>query len=191
MCTHVIASGPTSGPQLYVLIVVLVVSSVDCDLTNNYMFMHECLCECMNDCYRALPCMCVETWLQDLICVAPLITGVVGCCSWFWSLLLCLWFFPYLFQIVAKSGSSDMIMWDETISSKCSKCFRCSSMMELISCCLAITLIMCYFCYNCLLWWFYWGILCATCATSWISHLVVILSKIFQRGRYWFLWLLY
>lgn len=40
-------SGPTSDPQLCVLILVLVVSDTDYDLTTNWMFMHECHLYCM------------------------------------------------------------------------------------------------------------------------------------------------
>lgn len=60
MCAHAKAFGLTSGPQLCVLIFVLVVSVVDYDVTTNYVFMYDWECDCTTDCYGTLMCVAIH-----------------------------------------------------------------------------------------------------------------------------------
>lgn len=99
--------------------------------------------------------------------------GLVGCCSCqdfvmdLEACCFCLWFFPFLCQIVANEGSNDHVGQDVL-----SWCF-----MYVLIWCVATTLLMCYFYYCCLLCFFLCVIWCSTYATFGISHLVSCFSQ--------------
>lgn len=131
------------------------------------MFIYECHYNYVLNCYGALTIMwsysCLLSLCSDLRCYFYN--------YWYglWNLMLVVLSKPF-----PKYGK------------KRKKMLKMSNIMELISWCLAITLLICYFCCCCLLYWFYWVI---WCSTSWISHLVVALAKILQRGNYNSFWL--